>query len=66
MQPSIPKVEVSSDVRILTFIGRDGHDIEEAITRDPATRAGPVSGHLLLDFTNVERLSSEGLVRSQA
>jgi anti-anti-sigma factor len=61
MLPSIPKVEVSADVRVLTFIDRDGHDIEEAITRDPTTGAGPVSGHLLLDFTNVERVSSEGL-----
>jgi anti-anti-sigma factor len=61
MDAKVPKVEIGAGVRILTFAGGDGSDIEEAISREMNARGGVGEGHLLLDFTNVAHISSEGL-----
>jgi anti-anti-sigma factor len=62
-----PKVEQSGNVRIITFTGDSVRDLENVIAIElEGNIAGLADSHLLLDFTNVETLSSaelETLVR---
>ena len=58
---SMPKVEVTGDVRIVTFTGKDGVDMGQAIARALGRHADTAGGHLLLDFTNVKSISSVDL-----
>src|SRR4051794_4767537 len=57
-----PKVEQASDVTILTFTGGRTRDIGNRIAADLEGRTeGQTGGHFLLDFSKVERISSEDL-----
>lgn len=62
-----PKVEQSGNVRIITFTGDSVRDLENVIAIElEGNLEGLADSHLLLDFTNVETLSStelETLVR---
>jgi anti-anti-sigma factor len=54
-----PKVEQSRDVRVVTFAADGVRDVENMLARDLAGCTDALGGaHLLLDFTNVERLGS--------
>jgi anti-anti-sigma factor len=54
-----PKVEQRGNVRVLTFTADADCDVENRIARELEGRTGDLGeGHLLLDFTNVEHLSS--------
>jgi len=56
----VPKIEQAGNVRILTFAAdRIRDDIETMIADDLKGRSGDLSEtHVLLDFTNVEFISS--------
>jgi anti-anti-sigma factor len=54
-----PKVEQSRGVRVVTFAADGVRDVENMLARDLAGCTDALGGsHLLLDFTNVERLGS--------
>jgi anti-anti-sigma factor len=54
-----PKVEQSGNVRIITFTADRVRDVENMLARELEGRTDGLGQiHLLLDFTNVERLSS--------
>jgi len=54
-----PKVEKSGNVRVITFTTEKVHDAENVIARElKGCTVGLGRSHLMLDFTNVERLSS--------
>ncbi len=62
MSDSHPKVEKSGNVTILTFTGQAFREIDNQIATELEGRAGGLeSCHLLLDFSNVERINSEEL-----
>jgi anti-anti-sigma factor len=54
-----PKVEQGGSVRIITFPADPIRDVENVIARELQDRTGGMGeGHLLLDFTNVEYITS--------
>jgi anti-anti-sigma regulatory factor len=54
-----PKVEQSGTVRIITFTAGKFRDVENVIASELEGRTDAFGGsHVLLDFTNVERISS--------
>jgi anti-anti-sigma factor len=54
-----PKVEQSGNVRVITFTNEEVHDAENVIARElKGCTVGLGRSHLMLDFTNVKRLSS--------
>jgi anti-anti-sigma factor len=54
-----PKVEQSGNVRVVTFAADGVRDVENMLARDLEGCTGDLGGgHLLLDFTHVERLGS--------
>jgi len=54
-----PKVEQSGNIRVITFSTAEVRDVENVIARElEACTDGLRGSHLMLDFTNVERLSS--------
>jgi anti-anti-sigma factor len=54
-----PKVEWSGDLRIITFEGGPARDVDNPLARELAGRTeGVGEGDLLLDFTNVQSISS--------
>jgi anti-sigma B factor antagonist len=54
-----PKVEQSGNVRVITFSTEEVRDVENVIARElEGCTDGLGRSHLLLDFTNVEYLSS--------
>jgi anti-anti-sigma factor len=54
-----PKVEQSGNVRVITFAPDVVRDVENVIARELQGRTGGLGeGHLLLDFTNVEYITS--------
>jgi anti-anti-sigma factor len=56
---SSPKVEQSGDVRVITFAADGVRDVEDMLARDLEGCTDELGGgHLLLDFTHVERLGS--------
>ncbi len=57
---SSPKVEQSGKVKVITFTGsRLRADVDNVLATELAGQtAGSGNGHLLLDFTNVETISS--------
>ena len=56
---SAPKVEQGGDVRVITFTSDKVRDVENMIARELQARTEGLAGaHLLLDFTNVDYLSS--------
>ena len=56
---SPPKVEQSGDVRVITFTADGIRDVENMLARDLEGCTDDLGGgHLLLDFTDVERLGS--------
>jgi anti-anti-sigma factor len=57
---STPKVEQSGKVKVITFSGsRIRADVDNVLAAELAGQApGQADGHLLLDFTNVEAISS--------
>jgi anti-anti-sigma factor len=56
---SPPKVEQSDNVRVVTFCPDGVRDVENMLARDLEGCTDELGGgHLLLDFTNVERLGS--------
>jgi anti-sigma B factor antagonist len=62
MSESTPKVEHAGNVRVLTFTGDVLRQIENQIATELKGRTeGLGACHLLLDFTNVERINSEEL-----
>jgi anti-anti-sigma factor len=57
-----PKMEQGGNVRVITFTDGDVRDVENMIARElDGLTDGLGETHLLLDFTNVERLSSAEL-----
>jgi len=59
MNVSLPKVEQSGNVRILTFTSGVIRDLEDVIGGELGGRTdGLEGGHLLLDFTNVNYITS--------
>jgi anti-anti-sigma factor len=57
-----PKVEQSDNVRVITFSADGVCDVENMLARDLIGCTDELGdGHLLLDFTNVERLGSAEL-----
>ena len=59
---SPPKVEQSEDVRIITFRPNGTRDVQNMLAGDLEGCTDGLSGcHLLLDFTNVERLGGAEL-----
>src|SRR5947209_1672234 len=57
-----PKVEQSGNVRIITFTAGKFRDVENVIAGELEGRTDALGGcHVLLDFTNVERISSAEL-----
>ena len=55
----LPKVEQSDNVRVITFTSEVVRDVENVIARELEGRIDGLGGsHLLLDFINVECLSS--------
>lgn len=58
----LPKVEQSGNVRIITFTGDRVRGLENVIARELEGNVPRLADfHILLDFTNVERLSNEEL-----
>jgi anti-anti-sigma factor len=54
-----PRVEQSGTVRIITFTAGKLRDVENVIASELETCTEALGGcHILLDFTNVERISS--------
>jgi anti-anti-sigma factor len=54
-----PKVEQSGSVRIITFTAGEFRDVENVIASELQNCLDASEGsHVLLDFTNVERISS--------
>jgi len=54
-----PKVEQSGSVRIITFTAGKFRDVENVIASELEGRTEAPGGcHVLLDFTNVDRISS--------
>ncbi|HVS35777.1 MAG TPA: STAS domain-containing protein [Gemmataceae bacterium] len=54
-----PKVEQSGDVRVITFTDGGIRDVENMLAKElEGCTDGLAGAHLLLDFTNVERLGS--------
>ncbi len=54
-----PKVEQSGNVRVVTFTADAVRDVENMLARELESCTDGLAGsHLLLDFTNVERLGS--------
>jgi anti-sigma B factor antagonist len=54
-----PKVEQSGNVRVITFTDGGVRDVENMLARELEGCTAELAGaHLLLDFTNVERLGS--------
>jgi anti-anti-sigma factor len=52
-------VEQSGNVRVITFTNEEVHDAENVIARElKGCTVGLGRSHLMLDFTNVKRLSS--------
>ena len=59
---SPPKVEQSEDIRIITFRPDGAGDVQNMLAGDLEVCTDGLSGcHLLLDFTNVERLGGAEL-----
>jgi len=55
-------VEQSGNVKIITFTGAVAPEIEDRLAAELAGRMeAPEGGHLLLDFSNVDRINSEEL-----
>jgi anti-anti-sigma factor len=55
----LPKVEQTDGVRIITFTAGSGRDVENVIARELEDCTAAWWGcHILLDFTNIERISS--------
>jgi anti-anti-sigma factor len=59
--PGLPKVERSGDVTVITFTRDPVRDVESVLARELLGLAGEGGCHLLLDFTNVDRLNSTEL-----
>jgi anti-anti-sigma factor len=58
-QPDIPKVEQQQGVRIITFTAGKDRNMEDVVGRELAGLTENLDGcHLLLDFTNVDRITS--------
>jgi anti-anti-sigma factor len=54
-----PKVEQRGDIKIITLTGEDSRDMESGIARELEPHLANLTGcHLLLDFTNIERITS--------
>ena len=57
--PERPKVERHGDITVITFTAGTMHDVENQIANElQGNTEGAGDSHLLLDFTNVKRLSS--------
>jgi anti-anti-sigma factor len=58
-QPTLPKVERSGDITIITFSADAVRNVESVLGRElDMLTADPGSQHLLLDFTHVKSLNS--------
>ena len=56
---TLPKVQRSGNITIITFVPDAIRDVENVIARElSGLTDGPGGRHLLLDFTNVEYLNS--------
>jgi anti-anti-sigma factor len=56
---SLPKMEQAGDVKILTFTAGQARDVENVIATELSNLTDGVGGgHLLLDFTNVDFITS--------
>lgn len=60
MSKSTPKVERAGNVTIITFTGNAVREIENRLAAELEGRTGgSAEAHVLLDFTNVDRINSE-------